>query len=44
MREQLNDPATRRQWRRRGEIIEPRFGQLKAHDGFRGGPSAGWRT
>jgi transposase len=35
MREQLNDPATRRQWRRRGEIIEPRFGQLKAHDGFR---------
>lgn len=35
MREQLQDPATRRQWRRRGEIIEPRFGQLKAQDGFR---------
>jgi transposase len=35
MREQLSDPATWQQWRRRGEIIEPRFGQLKAHDGFR---------
>lgn len=34
MREQLQDPATRERWRRRGEIIEPRFGQLKAHDGF----------
>jgi len=35
MREQFKTPATREQWRRRGEIIEPRFGQLKAHDGFR---------
>jgi len=35
MREQLKDPATRQQWQQRSTIIEPRFGQLKAHDGFR---------
>lgn len=35
MREQLKDPALRQCWQRRGEIIEPRFGQIKAHDGFR---------
>jgi hypothetical protein len=35
MRQRLNDPTLRAQWQRRGEIIEPRFGQLKAHDGFR---------
>jgi transposase len=35
MRQQLQDPAIRAQWRQRSTIIEPRFGQLKQHDGFR---------
>jgi transposase/ribosomal protein L18 len=35
MRQRLDDPFVRKQWQRRGVIIEPRFGQLKAHDGFR---------
>lgn len=35
MRQRLKDPALWKQWRQRGTIIEPRFGQLKAHDGFR---------
>lgn len=35
MRKRLNDPATWRTWRRRGQIIELRFAHLKQHDGFR---------
>lgn len=35
MRQRLAEPAIRAQWRRRGEMIEPRFGQIKQHDGFR---------
>jgi transposase len=35
MRQALAEPLTRAQWRERGTIIEPRFGQLKQHDGFR---------
>jgi transposase len=35
MRHQLNQPAVRRQWQQRGAIIEPRFAQIKVHDGFR---------
>jgi transposase len=35
MRHQLNQPAVRRRWQQRGAIIEPLFGQIKAHDGFR---------
>ncbi len=35
MRQQLAKPLTRAQWRERGTVIEPRFAQLKQHDGFR---------
>ncbi len=35
MRERLKDPVVRARWQKRGTIIEPRFGQLKEHDGFR---------
>lgn len=35
MRQALAQPLTRAQWRERSRIIEPRFGQLKQHDGFR---------
>jgi len=35
MRQKLAEPLTRAQWRERSTIIEPRFGQLKQHDGFR---------
>jgi len=35
MRQRLEDPTIRAQWRKRGTIIEPRFGQIKQHDGFR---------
>jgi transposase len=35
MRQALAEPLTRAQWRERGTIIEPRFGQIKQHDGFR---------
>ena len=35
MRDRLNDPAQRAVWEQRASIIEPRFGQLKQHDGFR---------
>jgi transposase len=35
MRARLREPATERQWRKRREIIEPRFGQIKQHEGFR---------
>jgi len=35
MRQRLADPTLRAQWRQRSTIIEPRFGQLKQHDGFR---------
>ena len=35
MRQRLADPTIGAQWRKRSTIIEPRFGQLKQHDGFR---------
>jgi transposase len=35
MRQKLAEPLTRAQWRERSTIIEPRFGQIKQHDGFR---------
>jgi transposase len=35
LRQRLADPAIRAQWRERGTIIEPRFGQIKQPDGFR---------
>ena len=35
MRQRLAEPAIRAQWRARSTIIEPRFGQIKQHDGFR---------
>ena len=35
MRERLKDPVVRAQWQERGTIVEPRFAQLKQHDGFR---------
>jgi len=35
MREKLEQPGPRAQWAQRSEIIEPRFAQLKQHDGFR---------
>jgi hypothetical protein len=35
MRQALAKPLTRAQWRARSRIIEPRFGQLKQHEGFR---------
>jgi transposase len=35
MRQRLQEPMSRAQLRQRSTIIEPRFGQLKQHDGFR---------
>lgn len=35
MRGRLKDPAERKHWRLRGQIIERPFGQIKQHDGFR---------
>ena len=35
MRKLLEQPALQAQWRQRSQIIEPRFAQLKEHDGFR---------
>jgi hypothetical protein len=35
MRQKLAEPLTRAQFQQRSTIIEPRFGQIKAHDGFR---------
>jgi transposase len=35
MRQKLQDPVMRDQWAQRSQIIEPRFAQLKQHDGFR---------
>ena len=35
MRQALAEPLTRAQWRERSRIIEPRFGQIKQHEGFR---------
>lgn len=35
MKQQLEKPDTRAQWEQRSRIIEPRFAQLKQHDGFR---------
>jgi len=44
MRQRLRDPATWAQWQQRGGIIEPRFGQIKAHDGFGRWTVAGWEN
>lgn len=35
MRQQLQQALPLQQWRQRSQIIEPRFAQLKQHDGFR---------
>lgn len=35
MKEKLEQPGSRAQWEQRSHIIEPRFAQLKQHDGFR---------
>jgi transposase len=35
MRAHLQEPAAQAQWQCRSQIIEPRFAQLKQHDGFR---------
>jgi transposase len=35
MKQELEKSGTRAQWERRSQIIEPRFAQLKQHDGFR---------
>ncbi len=35
MRAHLQEPAAQEQWQCRSQIIEPRFAQLKQHDGFR---------
>jgi transposase len=35
MRQQLEKPEIRARWEQRSHIIEPRFAQLKQHDGFR---------
>lgn len=35
MRERLQQPSERQRWQQRSPIIEPRFAQLKQHDGFR---------
>jgi transposase len=35
MRARLRQPAAQAQWQQRSQIIEPRFAQLKQHDGFR---------
>ena len=35
MRRRLQDPDWRALWEQRSRIIEPRFGQIKQHDGFR---------
>jgi transposase len=35
MRERLRQPEGQAKWARRREIVEPRFGHLKQHDGFR---------
>jgi len=35
MRARLREPSAQAQWQSRSQIIEPRFAQLKEHDGFR---------
>ncbi len=35
MRQRLQQALPRQQWQQRSEIIEPRFAQLKQHEGFR---------
>lgn len=35
MRERLQQALPRQQWQQRSQIIEPRFAQLKQHEGFR---------
>lgn len=35
MKQRLEEPLARAQWEERRQVIEPRFAQLKQHDGFR---------
>ena len=42
MRRRLQDPDARALWEQRARIIEPRFGQIKQHDGFRRWTVWGW--
>lgn len=42
MRERLQDPKQQERWRRRGQIIERPFAQIKQHDGFRRWTVRGW--
>jgi transposase len=42
MRRRLQDPDLRAPWEQRARIIEPRFGQIKQHDGFRRWTVWGW--
>lgn len=35
LKQRLEKPGMRAQWEQRSQIIEPRFAQLKQHDGFR---------
>jgi len=42
MRRRLQDPVARSLWKQRARIIEPRFGQIKQHDGFRRWTVWGW--
>jgi len=44
MRQRLRDPAVWAQWQQRRGIIEPRFGQIKAHDGFGRWTVGGWEN
>ena len=42
MRRRLQDPDARALWEQCARIIEPRFGQIKQHDGFRRWTVWGW--
>ena len=42
MRRRLQNPDWRALWEQRARIIEPRFGQIKQHDGFRRWTVWGW--
>ena len=43
MRQKLAEPLAREQFQQRSPIIEPRFGQIKQHDGFRRWTVWGWK-